>query len=156
MSLFSYNPPNQLSDDVLLVIFDQLDEEDLLRCETVCRQWRNVLLCGRQWRRLFHQKIVSSPQWRQVWWDFGEDEKKLQTVHYRGLCKVIIQEVKKLDANLRNGNFKRSSKDLNSADYNLDGRNGNHCFALYCASLHRNCISLKFFHRTRAWKFKVL
>ena len=148
ISLFSYNPPNQLSDDVLLVIFDQLDEEDLLRCETVCRQWRNALLCGRQWRRLFHQKIVSSPQWRQVWWDFGEDEKKLQTVHYRGLCKVIIQEVKKLDANWRNGNFKRSSKDLNSADYNLDGRNGNHCFALYCASLHRNCISLKFFHRT--------
>jgi hypothetical protein len=31
MSLVSYNPVNQLDEDVLLVIFDQLDDEDLLR-----------------------------------------------------------------------------------------------------------------------------
>ena len=42
MSLFSSNPANQLSDDALLVIFDNLDDQDLLRCETVCRQWRKV------------------------------------------------------------------------------------------------------------------
>ena len=46
VNLLSYKPANQLS-DVLLVIFDQLDEEDLFRCETVGRQWRNVLLSGR-------------------------------------------------------------------------------------------------------------
>lgn len=39
MSLVTYNPANQLDEDVLLVIFDQLDEEELLRCETVCHQW---------------------------------------------------------------------------------------------------------------------
>ena len=38
MSLVTYNQPNQLTADVLLVIFDQLDDQDLLRCEVVCRQ----------------------------------------------------------------------------------------------------------------------
>ena len=106
MSLVSYNLTDQFVEDVLLVIFDHLDEEDLLRCETVCSQWRNILLSGRPWKGLFHRKIVSSPQWRQVWWDLGVDEKKLETVHYRELCKTITKEVNEIANNWRNGKFK--------------------------------------------------
>ena len=106
MSLVSYNLTDQFVEDVLLVIFDHLDEEDLLRCETVCSQWRNILLSGRPWKGLFHRKIVSSPQWRQVWWDLGVDEKKLETVHNRELCKTITKEVNEIANNWRNGKFK--------------------------------------------------
>jgi F-box-like len=110
MSLVSYNRANQLSEDVLLVIFDYLDDQDLLRCETVCHQWRNIILSGRPWKRLFHRKIVSSPQWSRVWWDSGIDEKKLETVHYRGLCKAIIQEVNEIDNNWRTGKFQKTKE----------------------------------------------
>ena len=41
-----------------------------------------------------------------MWRDFGIDEKKLETVHYRGLCKAIIKEVNETDRNWRNGNHK--------------------------------------------------
>ena len=57
---FSYNPANQLSDDVLQVIFDYLNEKDFLRCEVVCRRWRNFLQSATPWRRLFHRKLISS------------------------------------------------------------------------------------------------
>jgi hypothetical protein len=96
---------NTLKEDVLLVIFDYLDEEDLLRCEAVCRKWRKVLLSGRPWKGLFHRKIVSSSMWREVWWDFGVDENRLQAVHYRGLYKTIDQEVNEIERNWRTGNF---------------------------------------------------
>jgi F-box-like len=108
MSPFSYNQPNQLTDDVLLMIFDQLDEEDLLRCETVCRQWRNVLLSGKTWRKLFRRQIASSPQWRNVVRIFRVDVEKLATVHHRSLCRAIIEELKQIDRNWRTGNFKRT------------------------------------------------
>jgi F-box-like len=109
MSLFSYSQPNQLDEDVLLAIFDQLDEEDLLRCETVCLQWRNVLISGTPWRRLFQRKIVSSPQWRDIVRIFGVDVEKLKTVPYRSLCRAIIEEQKRIDRNWLSGNFKRNS-----------------------------------------------
>ena len=112
MSLFSYNPPNQLDqldEDVLLAIFDQLHYQDLLRCEAVCRQWRNVLLSGTPWRRLFHRKIISSEQWRDIVRLFGVDVKKLETVHYRSLCRGIHREEKQTDRNWRTGNFKNNS-----------------------------------------------
>ena len=148
MSLFSYNPPNQLDEEVLLVIFGHLDDHDLLRCETVCRQWRNVLLSGISWKTLFHRKIVSSALWRQVWREFGTDNKKLQSVHYRGLCKVMIQQVNKLDNNWRTGNFKKSSKRVHSS-YSSDVIIGNHCIALYSlGSSWNNVRRLNLVHRT--------
>jgi F-box-like len=116
MSLFSYNPANQLSDDVLLVIFDQLDEDDFLRCEVVCRRWRNFLLSQTPWRRLFHRKIVSSEKWRQLWRSFGVDETKLPSGHYRGLCRALIHEMNEADRNWRNGNFRTT---FNSYDSSL-------------------------------------
>jgi F-box-like len=106
MSLVSYNPANQLTDDVLLVIFDHLDEEDILRCEVVCRQWQNFLQSGTPWRRLFHRKHVSSEKWCQVWREFGLEERNMQIGHYREVCKAIIQEMNELDNNWRTGNYK--------------------------------------------------
>jgi F-box-like len=119
MSLSRQKPTNQLNDDVLVVIFDQLDEEDLLRCEAVCRQWRDVLISGTCWRRLFHRKIDSSPQWRQVWRDFGVNEKNLDVLKYRRICKDIIQELNEIDNNWRTGNFNVTSKGFYSAEFSI-------------------------------------
>jgi hypothetical protein len=83
-----------------------------------------------------------------MWRDSGVDEKKLQTVNYRGLCKVMINEVNKLDNNWRTGNFKRSSKSVYSS-YGSSGTIGDHCISLsfrdgsWC---HGNMFI--FFHRT--------
>ena len=99
-----------MDEDVLLLIFDHLDGQDLFRCETVCSQWRNIFLSGIPWRRLFHRKIVTSPQFRVVWWNLRMDETQLETVHYRGLCKAIIQEVKEIDINWRTGNCVKTTK----------------------------------------------
>jgi F-box-like len=116
MSLSRHKPTNQLNEDVLLVIFDQLDDQDLIHCETVCRHWRNVLLSGRPWRTLFHRKIVSSPQWRQVWRDFGVDERNLDAVHYRRICMAIIREWNEIYRNWRKGKFYATSKSVQYAN----------------------------------------
>ena len=107
MSLVTYNQPNQLTADVLLVIFDNLDDQDLLRCEVVCRQWRNVLLSGRPWKTLFRRQIVSSQLWRRVLHNFEVQVDKLETLRYRGLCRAIIQQLSEIDGNWRTGNFEQ-------------------------------------------------
>ena len=116
--------PHQFDGVVLLVIFDQLDYQDLLRCEAVCRQWRNVLLSGTPWRRLFHRKIISSEQWRDIVRILGVDVKKLETVHYRSLCRGIIHELKPNVRNWRNGKFKEivkcTSKEIRASRTRLD------------------------------------
>ena len=145
MSLFSYNPANQLSDDVLLVIFNHLDEEDLLRCETVCRQWRKVLLSGEPWEKLFDRKIVSSPQWRQVWPNFVPDENELQTGHCRSLCRAIIRELKQIDRNWRTGNYKKTSRKVDSL-HNAHVVIGCDYIALEDYRGHKS--KLKFHHRS--------
>ena len=71
MSVSSINQSNQLGVDVLQMIFQQLDGEDLVNCEAVCRQWHDILLAGTPWRRLFHRKINYSPSWR-------KEQKKLE------------------------------------------------------------------------------
>ncbi len=112
MSLFS-NIPQELK-KVLLKIFDYLNEEDLRRCETVCRQWRQVLLSGEPWQRLFQRKIISSQQWRQVGRNFVPDEKKLQTEHYRSICMASIHELKQIYQNFRTGNYMETSEKVDS------------------------------------------
>jgi F-box-like len=109
MSLFSSYQPHRFDEVVLLVIFDQLDYQDLIRCEAVCRQWRNVLLSGIPWKKLFHRKIVSSQQWRNIVQIYGVDVENLETVHYRSLCRVIIQELKPNVRNWRSRRFKKTS-----------------------------------------------
>jgi hypothetical protein len=71
MSVSSISQSNVLGDDVLQMIFQQLDGKDLVKCEVVCRQWRDVLLSGTPWRRLFHRKIKCSHLWR-------KEQKKLE------------------------------------------------------------------------------
>jgi F-box-like len=151
MSLFSFNPANQLSDDVLLVIFENLDDEDLIQCETVCRQWRKVLLSGKPWARFFQRKIVSSPQWRQDWRNFVPDENKLQTAHCRSLCRAIIQDLKQVDRNWRTGNFKKTSRKVDSfnneyTDYDMYFVIGCDYIALDSYGEYKD--NLKFLHRS--------
>jgi F-box-like len=105
MSVVTYNSVNQLPDDVLLVIFDQLDDQDFLRCELVCRQWRHVLLSGRPWKTLFRRKIVSSLPWRHVLQNFEVRVDELETVRYRGLCRAIMQQLSETYRNWCTGNF---------------------------------------------------
>jgi F-box-like len=57
---------NELDEDVLHMIFQQLEGEDLVNCENVCRQWRDILLAGTPWRRLFDRNKDSSPLWRRA------------------------------------------------------------------------------------------
>jgi F-box-like len=135
MSLFSYKPANQLPDDVLLVIFDQLEDQDLLRCEIVCRQWRNFLLSGRPWRRLFNRQIVSSPRWRRMFRDFGMEEKNLETLNYRALCKAIIQELNKIENNWRTGNYKISTNEFYSGSISRVVIGKDWIAKLYCNGL---------------------
>jgi F-box-like len=45
-------------DDVLLVeIFLNLDYEDLVNCEKVCKRWRNILK-ARAWKTCFNKKVI--------------------------------------------------------------------------------------------------
>ena len=110
MSLSRYNSANQL-EDVLLLIFNYLDEEDLFQCEDVCSQWQKFLVSGTSWRRLFNRQISSSQHWRNVLRIFGVDVEKLETVHYRSLCRAIIEELKQIGRNWRSGNFKKTCKE---------------------------------------------
>ena len=52
-----------------------------------------------------------------MWRDFGIDEKKLETVHYRELCKAIIKEVNEINKNWRNGNHKNIKEKCDSIDF---------------------------------------
>ena len=144
MSLFSYNPANQLSDDVLLVIFDQLDEDDFLRCEVVCRRYRNFLLSQTPWRRLFHRKIVSSEKWRQLWRSFGVDETKMPSGRYRGLCRALIRVMNETDRNWRNGNFKTKLYSYDSP-FRSNVTIGNDCIASYSDYYFEHENTIKFF-----------
>ena len=90
MSVSSINQSNQLGVDVLQMIFQQLDGEDLVNCEAVCRQWHDILLAGTPWRRLFHRKINYAPSWRKKQKKLQKKEQTLQTEQYRDVCRKIL------------------------------------------------------------------
>jgi len=46
-----------LVEDVLVNIFDFLDEKDLIRCEDVCLQWRQIIQTRYIWPRLFRRTV---------------------------------------------------------------------------------------------------
>jgi hypothetical protein len=145
MSLPSYQPANHLPDGVLLVIYDHLDYRDLLRCEAVCSQWRNVLLYATPWRRLFHRL---SSRWRH----FGivEPEGKLETVHSKSFYKNIIHHLHDIDTIWRTGKFKRT--DLFQVPGTIVAV-GDKCIVnrYFCRDL--NCEKFEFLDR-RSLKFK--
>jgi F-box-like len=66
MSASTISRLNELDEDVLQLIFKRLEGEDLVNCEAVCRQWRDILLAGTPWRRLFNRNKVSLPLWRRA------------------------------------------------------------------------------------------
>jgi F-box-like len=101
MSISSISKLDELDEDVLLMIFQQLEGEDLVKCEAVCRQWRDILLTGTPWRRLFDRKTKISPLWRRAQKKLELNQRTLGTDQYRGVCKNILQGKR----NWHTGNF---------------------------------------------------
>jgi hypothetical protein len=50
-----------LNEDVLLGVFEHLDYEELVQCEAVCRQWREILLCEPIWKLHYELSLPSPP-----------------------------------------------------------------------------------------------
>ena len=115
MSISSISRSNVLSYDVLLMIFQQLDGEDLVNCEAVCRQWRDVLLAGTPWRRLFHRKVNYSHLWRKEQKKLEKNQVTLRTDKYRDVCRNLLQ----VKRNWCTGRFEKSV-------YSLDEQGVNH------------------------------
>jgi F-box-like len=110
MSISSICQLNVLGEDVLQIIFQELDAEDLLKCEAVCRQWRDILMAGRPWRVLYHRNIACLPQWWQAQKELEFDQKTLRTDQYRGICKDILRRLQlQLQLNWRRGHFTKST-----------------------------------------------
>ena len=99
MSVPTISQSNVLGVDVLLMIFQQLEGEDLVNCEAVCRQWRDILLAGTPWRRLFHRNKESSPLWRKAQKKLEKNQQTLRTEQYRDVCGEILH----LNRNWRTG-----------------------------------------------------
>jgi hypothetical protein len=91
--------------DVVEIIFEFLNGDDLLNCEYVCRQWREILLAGTPWRKLFQRQFGDSPLGRQAAKQLGiiesESSGNIATDKYRAVYK-FVQEVKH---NWRQGKF---------------------------------------------------
>ena len=112
MSTSSIGQLSELSEDVLQMIFQKLEDEELVICEAVCRQWRNVLLAGTPWRRFFHRKILCSLLWRKEQEKLESNLQTLPTDQYRGVCKKLLQVTR----NWRTGNFKKFTCEVESFD----------------------------------------
>jgi F-box-like len=104
MSVSSISQSNVLGVDVLLIIFQHLDGEDLVKCEAVCRQWRDILLAGRLWRKYFHRKIKCSSLWRTAQKKLEKNQSTLRMEQYRNICKNILQVTR----NWCSGRFKKT------------------------------------------------
>ena len=114
MSISSIGQSNILGHDVLQMIFQHLDAKNLLKCEAVCRQWRNILLAGTPWRRLYHRNIVRLPQWRRAQKILKSNPRTLRTEQYRGFCIDLIQQVNTINRNLRRGHFAKLTYPVSS------------------------------------------
>jgi len=112
MSISSISQSNVLGEDVLQMIFQHLDAKDLLKCEAVCRQWRDIFLAGTPWRRLYHRNIGRLRLWRKAQKELELDQKTLRTEQYRGICKDILQKV---DRNWRRGHFTKLTCPVSSS-----------------------------------------
>jgi len=84
-SCFSTNC--SLNEDVLLEVFEHLDYEELVQCEAVCRQWREILLCGSVWKQWFQKQVALSPPWQETWKKRAIDDNALETADYRAICR---------------------------------------------------------------------
>ena len=119
MSISSLSQSNVLIDDVLLIIFQQLDGEDLVNCEAVCRQWRDVLLAGTPWKNFFHRKLNYSHLWRKEQKKLENNQQTLQTWQYRDVCRNLRQVERNFKYNWCTGRFEKSVYSLNEILYDF-------------------------------------
>ena len=125
MSALDCNPTLWSCEDVLLLIFQHLDGKDLVHCEAVCRQWRQVMLTGTPWIRWLKQRSAS-PELRPFWHRMGLDETNLQFQDYRAICRDIVRYLNQQDNNWRHGKYEESSLECN-ADYATISGNYTYC-----------------------------
>ena len=90
MSNSGSNQSNLLGVDDLQIIFQNLEGADLVNCEAVCRQWRDILLGGTPWRRLFHRNKEKLPLWRRTQKKLVSNKLTLRTEQYRDVCRKIL------------------------------------------------------------------
>jgi F-box-like len=112
MSVSSISRSNVLGDDVLQMIFQKLEGKDLLSCEAVCRQWRDILLAGTPWRRLFYRQVDCSLLWRKEQKKLEKNQPTLRTERYRDSCRNLLQ----VERNWQIGKFTKSIYRLGTKD----------------------------------------
>jgi F-box-like len=103
------NQSDNLNHDVLLMIFRYLDGKDLLHCEAVCRQWREVMLMGTPWRRWLDKQRTTSSGCSQFWPKLRLAGEKLVTRYSRAICLDLLRYLKALDHNWRKGWYQKRS-----------------------------------------------
>ena len=109
------------------MIFQQLEGEDLLNCEAVCRPWRDNLLTETPWRRLFHRQAARSPLWRYVQKKLVSNQ-TVRTEQYRGTARYlgtadiprdICRNSLQVNRNWRTGNFSKSTYPMNRNTFHI-------------------------------------
>ena len=80
-----------------------------MNCEATCRQWRDILLIGTTWKRLFGRSKDSSLLWRRAQIKLEKFQPTFRTDQYRGVCKDVLQ----VKRNWRSGNFTRFIYEVN-------------------------------------------
>jgi F-box-like len=96
--------------DVLHIIFQQLEGKDLVNCEAVCRQWRDILFAGTPWRKLFLRQVDCSLLWRKEQKKLEKNQLILHTEQYRDICRNLLQ----VERSWRIGKFTKSVCSLNA------------------------------------------
>jgi len=102
-----------LNEDVLLKVFQYLNEKDLENCENVCDQWKNLLLAGLPWKRLCHRKAEMSLTWRNAL----KNAKPTTTREFRSICLDMFSEIRR---NWCDGSFMKSVLSTNGRIYHVD------------------------------------
>ena len=115
MSVLTISQSKELGTDVLLMIFQHLEGEDLLNCEAVCCQWRDILLAGTPWRRLFYRNKEDLPLWRKVQRKLETNQLTLRAEQYRDVCKKILLVAQ----NLCSGNFTKLTHPVDLVSCNI-------------------------------------
>jgi len=99
------NSTSNLNEDVLSEVYGHLDFEELVQCEAVCRQWREILLNGPIWKRWFQKQVALSPSWREIWKKMAIDKNALEPAYYRAICRESYRQAKELNNNWCTGQY---------------------------------------------------